>query len=65
MARMFAARESAGQAMGQLSPRDTARAGVAGASVVVDYGRPHRRGRTIFGDVVPWNQVWRTGANAA
>jgi hypothetical protein len=33
--------------------------------VMVDYGRPHQRGRKIFGDVVPWGQVWRTGANAA
>ena len=27
--------------------------------------RPLKRGRVIFGNVVPWNQVWRTGANAA
>jgi hypothetical protein len=31
----------------------------------VDYGRPSRRGREIFGNVVPWGTVWRTGANAA
>jgi hypothetical protein len=31
----------------------------------VDYGRPRKRGREIFGNVVPWGQVWRTGANAA
>jgi hypothetical protein len=31
----------------------------------VKYGRPAVRGRVIFGGVVPWNQVWRTGANAA
>jgi hypothetical protein len=33
--------------------------------VWVDYSRPTKRGRVIFGDVVPWNAVWRTGANAA
>jgi hypothetical protein len=33
--------------------------------VVVDYGRPSKRGRTIFGGVVPYNTIWRTGANAA
>ncbi len=65
IARMFAAREAASGAMGQLSPRDTARTSVGGATVLVDYGRPHQRGRVIFGDVVPWDQVWRTGANAA
>jgi hypothetical protein len=33
--------------------------------VWVDYGRPLKRGREIFGNIVPWNTVWRTGANAA
>ena len=51
--------------LGQLSPRDTARAAIAGAEVWVDYGRPTKRGREIFGGLVPWNTVWRTGANAA
>ena len=61
----FAAREQSGQSAGVLSPRDTVRATVNGAHILVDYGRPSVRGRTIFGDVVPWNVVWRTGANAA
>ena len=51
--------------LGTLSPRDTVRATVGGASLTVDYSRPAVRGREIFGNVVPWNQVWRTGANAA
>lgn len=51
--------------LGQLSVRDTARASVGGADVSVDYSRPLKRGREIFGNVVPWNTVWRTGANAA
>jgi DUF2911 family protein len=49
--------------LGTLSPRDTARAVIAGARVTVDYSRPARRGRVVFGGLVPWNQVWRTGAN--
>jgi hypothetical protein len=51
----------------QASPRDTARATVAGASVLVDYGRPSMRGRAIFAadGLVPYGKVWRTGANAA
>jgi hypothetical protein len=61
----FAAREQSGQSAGVLSPRDTIRATVNDAHVLVDYGRPSVRGRTIFGDVVPWGVVWRTGANAA
>lgn len=55
----------ANRPLGQLSVRDTARASVGGADVSVDYGRPLKRGREIFGNVVPWNAVWRTGANAA
>lgn len=51
--------------LGQLSPRDTARATIAGAEVWVDYSRPTKRGREIFGNLVPWNTVWRTGANSA
>jgi hypothetical protein len=38
---------------------------VNGANLWVDYGRPSGRGRVIFGGVVPWGEVWRTGANAA
>ncbi|HET9387256.1 MAG TPA: DUF2911 domain-containing protein [Gemmatimonadales bacterium] len=57
---MFASRP-----LGQLSPRDTARATLSGAEVWIDYSRPSKRGREIFGGVVPWNAVWRTGANAA
>lgn len=65
LAARFAERERRGQGLGTLSPRDTARAAVGGAHVMVDYGRPSVRGRTIFGNVVPWNEVWRAGANEA
>ncbi|MEQ1857758.1 MAG: DUF2911 domain-containing protein [Longimicrobiales bacterium] len=33
--------------------------------MIVDYGQPHARGRTIFGDLVPYGEVWRLGANWA
>ncbi len=33
--------------------------------IVVDYGRPFKRGRKIFGGLVPYGQYWRTGANEA
>lgn len=35
------------------------------AKIVIDYGQPHLRGRNVFGmpGVVPWDSVWRTGAN--
>ena len=61
----FAAREQAGAGIGTLSPRDSVVTTVAGAALWIDYGRPGKRGRVIFGDVVPYGEVWRTGANAA
>lgn len=33
--------------------------------MIVDYGQPHARGRTIFGGLVPYGEVWRLGANWA
>ncbi|MDQ3697765.1 MAG: DUF2911 domain-containing protein [Gemmatimonadota bacterium] len=47
------------------SPRDSATATVSGATVSINYGRPSMRGRTIFGGLVPYDKVWRTGANEA
>ncbi|WP_282073691.1 DUF2911 domain-containing protein [Polaribacter atrinae] len=32
--------------------------------ITVEYSRPGVKGRTIFGDLVPFNEIWRTGANA-
>lgn len=62
----WAAVETArGGAMGQMSPPDTVRTAIGGANLQVAYSRPLKRGRVIFGNIVPWNQVWRTGANAA
>jgi hypothetical protein len=56
----------ANRPLGTLSPPDSLRVIIAGATLAVHYGRPAMRGRTIFGGaVVPWNQVWRTGANLA
>jgi hypothetical protein len=65
LARAFGAREAAGGALGQLSPRDTSHAMFGDAMVMVDYGRPHMRGRRVYGGIVPYGEVWRTGANAA
>lgn len=31
----------------------------------ITYSQPHKKGRSIFGNLVPYGQVWRTGANEA
>ncbi len=61
----FAARDARGEGFGLASPREADTASIDGATLTVDYGRPSKRGREVFGGVVPWNVVWRTGANAA
>lgn len=47
------------------SPHETVSAEIAGAKVSITYGRPYMKGRTIFGGLVPWDRVWRTGADEA
>ena len=34
-------------------------------AVRIDYGQPHARGRAVAGGLVPYDQVWRTGANTS
>ena len=34
-------------------------------NITIDYGRPGVKGRTIWGNLVPYNAVWRAGANEA
>lgn len=63
--RKYVVVDSAGKSLGMLSPRDTAMIDDTITNIIVDYGRPSKRGRAIFGGIVPWGQVWRTGANAA
>lgn len=62
----YSMREKAAGAMGVLSTRDTVRAeNAGGAQLWIDYGRPSKRGRVVYGGVVPFGDLWRTGANAA
>lgn len=61
----FAAADAAGHSFGALSGRGSEEATVHGAEISVDYGTPHKRGRVIFGGLLKWGEVWRTGANAA
>lgn len=54
-----------GQAFAQerkrASPRETAELG----PVSVEYSRPYKKDRVVFGVLVPYNQVWRLGADEA
>ncbi|MBK9731955.1 MAG: DUF2911 domain-containing protein [Chitinophagaceae bacterium] len=47
------------------SPTATVNQKFATSSINLVYSRPGVKGRTIYGDLVPYDQVWRTGANAA
>ena len=47
------------------SPAATVNANIGGARIEVAYSRPATRGRDIWGGLVPYGEVWRTGANSA
>lgn len=65
IATRFEAAETASGGVKSLSVRDTVRAQIGNTQFTIDYGRPLLRGRTLLGDVIPYDRVWRTGANAA
>jgi Protein of unknown function (DUF2911) len=48
-----------------LSPPANADVTLPNATISIAYSAPSARGRTIFGALVPYGEVWRTGANAA
>lgn len=47
------------------SPRDSVSGTAGKASIHINYGSPSVKGRTIWGGLVPYNTVWRAGANEA
>ena len=47
------------------SPPRTASGDIGETSISIAYSSPGVKGRTIYGDLVPYDKVWRTGANAA
>ncbi len=48
-----------------LSPRVTIEQEVGLANVKLAYGQPSKNGRPIFGGLIPYGKLWRTGANSA
>ena len=49
----------------RLSPKDTVKFELNDTKLEVFYNRPYKKGREVFGALVPFNEVWRTGANEA
>ena len=47
------------------SPPAQAKGTVGKAAITIDYSQPSVKGRTIWGELVPYEKVWRTGANEA
>ncbi len=47
------------------SPKATVTQTVGLTDITIEYSSPGVKGRTIFGDLVPYDKLWRTGANAA
>jgi Protein of unknown function (DUF2911) len=65
MAKGFASADRSGKGIGPASPNQIEKGSIGGETIVAAYGSPRRRGRTILGAVVPYDRVWRTGANEA
>lgn len=47
------------------SPAATTTGKINGATIKIDYSSPSVKGRVIWGELVPFNKIWRAGANAA
>lgn len=56
---------SAANAQSKPSPEATVEGKIGAANVKIVYCQPSARGRKIMGGLVPYGEVWRTGANAA
>jgi hypothetical protein len=65
LAKAWAAEDASGKGMGPLSPADSGFLEIGGARLGVRYSRPRARGRPVFGQLVPFDVVWRTGAGNA
>tara|TARA_R110002096_G_scaffold237751_10_gene428683 strand:+ start:12997 stop:14148 length:1152 start_codon:yes stop_codon:yes gene_type:complete len=65
ISKRFAQLDQKGNSFGSLSGAEVAEAKVHNADIRIEYGSPHKRNRAIFGGIVGWGQLWRTGANRA
>ncbi|HNP18750.1 MAG TPA: DUF2911 domain-containing protein [Fulvivirga sp.] len=56
---------SLSHAQKKASPAATAEGTIGGVNVKIDYHQPSAKGRKVMGELVPYDKVWRTGANNA
>lgn len=49
----------------QFSPQDVVKFESDKVEITVNYSRPYKKGRDIFGQMIPYGKIWRTGANEA
>lgn len=54
-----------GEKKAPASPAAKAEGTIAGKSISINYAQPAVKGRKIWGELVPYGKVWRTGANSA
>ena len=62
---LFTAAAAAQVKMPASSPTQTVKQDFGMGTVEIIYSRPNAKGRKVYGDLVPYNKLWRTGANAA
>jgi len=53
------------EVMGNPSPLEIDSTQIGKSKFRLEYGRPSKRNRVVFGNVVPYGEIWRTGAGAA
>jgi hypothetical protein len=49
----------------RVSPHEKTSVTIDGRQITIEYGRPYVKGRKIFGELVPFGEVWRAGADEA
>lgn len=62
---LFGILNSTAQTRIRQSPKMVVSGKINGANVTITYGSPSVKGRKIWGDLVPYNKIWRAGANEA
>jgi hypothetical protein len=65
LTQQFVLQETEKTGLAAINVLDSVQSTINGTSIKIVYSRPERRGRKIFGAVVPYERFWRTGANAA